>query len=382
MKSKEKGSVQKKLKEEILRLEDVLKKKEQALSIIHNISMGISRSLGLDDIVKSIVDNIYKVFEVEICSVLLLDDDNNLYIKYAVGLDKNIVLDTKLSNGESISGWVIEHREAVFVEDIEVDKRFARENNERYYTKSLISVPLYTKTRPIGVLNINNKRSKEKFSKEDFNLMKEIAIEASIAMERARLYTDLQELYVAAVKSLVYAIDMRDHYTHSHSEQVAKYAVDIAKALKLSEFEIIKIEQAAQLHDIGKIGIKDSILNKPGPLTNEEYDEMKLHSQKGAEILEPIDFLQDVAKIVRQNHERYDGSGYPDKLKGKDIVIGARVMSIADAFDTMCSERIYRKRKLTPKEALLELKRGSGTQFDPKIVEVFSRIVEKQLMGD
>ncbi|MBM3253054.1 MAG: HD domain-containing protein, partial [Candidatus Omnitrophica bacterium] len=360
-----------KLREHISKLELMLHEKEKVLFIINNISKEISKSFDLDDIVKAIVDNIYTALEIEICSILLLDDSGNLYIKYAIGLDPEIISSTKIAKGEGISGWVLEHKKAIFVDDIERDNRFAKKSDERYYTKSFISVPLYTKIGPIGVLNINNKRSKERFSIEDLRLLQEIAMEASIAIEKAKLYKSLQELYITAVKSLVYAIDMRDHYTHSHSELVAKYAVAISKGLDLEEYEAKIIEQAAQLHDIGKIGIRDSILNKPGPLTKEEFEEMKLHSTKGAEIIEPLEFLQEVAKIVRQIHERYDGKGYPDGLKGEDITIGARIIAVSDAFDTMCSERIYRKRKLTMEEAIVELKKNSGTQFDPKIVEVF-----------
>lgn len=365
-----------KLKENVLNLEVMLREKEKVLFIINSISREISKSLDLDDIVKAIVDNIYTALDIEICSILLLDESGNLYIKYAIGLTPEIISSTKIAKGEGISGWVIEQRRAVFVDDIEQNGRFAKKSSERYYTKSFISVPLYTKSGPIGVLNINNKRSRKRFSIEDFRLLEEIAIEASMAIEKAKLYKSLQELYITAVKSLVYAIDIRDHYTHSHSEQVAKYAVLVAQELNLSNPEIRMIEQAAHLHDIGKIGIKDMILNKPGPLTKEEFEEMKLHSIKGAEIIEPLEFLQDVAKIVRQIHERYDGKGYPDGIKGEDITIGARIIAVSDAFDTMCSERIYRKKKRTCNDAILELKKNCGTQFDPKVIDAFLRVIK------
>lgn len=364
-----------KLEERILRLERMLREKENVLFLINSISKEISKSLNLDDIVKSIVNNIYTALDVEICSILLLDESGSLYIKYAIGIDNNIISSTKIPRGEGVSGWVLEHKKAVFVEDVESDSRFIKRNDEKYYTKSFISIPLYTRTESIGVININNKHSRERFSIEDFELMKEIAIEASIAIEKAKLYKNLQELYIMAVKSLVYAIDMKDHYTHSHSEEVAKYVTVICKELNFEDSEIRTIEQAAQLHDIGKIGIKDSILNKPGPLTKEEFEEIKLHSTKGAEIIEPLEFLQDVAKMVRQSHERYDGKGYPDGLKGEEINIGARIIAVADSYDTMCSERVYRKRKLSKEEAMAELKNNSSTQFDPKIVEVFIKIL-------
>lgn len=192
-----------------------------------------------------------------------------------------------------------------------------------------------------------------------------------------RLYEDLRNTYMRTIKALAHAIDARDHYTHSHSENVARYAVGIAEALGLSIKEVDLIRDACELHDLGKIGIEDKILSKPSSLTPEEWIDIKKHPLTGAQILEPLTFLNGVTDLVKQHHERYDGKGYPQGLKGEQIQLGARIIHLADAYDSMVSPRAYRKVPLTKEEALTELKVNSGTQFDPKLVEVFLKIVDK-----
>lgn len=193
----------------------------------------------------------------------------------------------------------------------------------------------------------------------------------------SRLYEDLRSTYMRTIKVLAQAIDVRDHYTHSHSENVAKYAVAVAGELGLSAKEIETIREACELHDLGKIGVEDSILGKPSSLTKEEWEQIKRHPTIAAQILEPLTFLNEVIELVRQHHENYDGSGYPQGKRGEDILIGARIIHLADAFEAMCSARSYRKVPLTKEEAIEEIKKNSGIQFDPKVVEVFLRIVHK-----
>jgi len=191
------------------------------------------------------------------------------------------------------------------------------------------------------------------------------------------LYEELETTYLRTIKALAQAIDARDHYTHSHSQNVTKYAVMIAQEMKLPAKEIDRIKQASELHDLGKIGIHDYVLTKPGKLTPQEWEEVRLHSLKGAEILEPLKFLGESVKLIQQHHERYDGEGYPYCLKGESIHLGARIMAVADAFDAMISERPYRQKPLIKQEAIEEVKKNSGTQFDPQVVKAFLKITDK-----
>jgi putative two-component system response regulator len=192
----------------------------------------------------------------------------------------------------------------------------------------------------------------------------------------SRLYEDLRTTYMRTIKVLAQAIDARDHYTHSHSENVARFAVAIANHLKFPTKEIEILRQACELHDLGKIGIEDSILLKSSALTEAEWEQIRKHPIIGAQILEPLTFLNGVVDLVRQHHEHYDGSGYPEGRKGNDILVGARIIHVADAYEAMTSARSYRKTPLLKAEAILEITSHSGTQFDPKIVEVFLKVVD------
>lgn len=192
-----------------------------------------------------------------------------------------------------------------------------------------------------------------------------------------RLYEDLRSTYMRTIKALAQAIEARDHYTHSHSETVAKIAVAIAQEMKLTVKEIETIREACELHDLGKIGIEDSILLKPSGLNAQEWEQVKRHPITGAQILEPLTFLNEVIDLVRQHHEHFDGSGYPEGRKGPDILLGARIIHLADAYEAMRSARSYRKIPLTKEEAVAEIKKNTGTQFDPSVVEAFLKIVAK-----
>ena len=192
-----------------------------------------------------------------------------------------------------------------------------------------------------------------------------------------RLYEDLRSTYMRTIKVLAQAIEARDHYTRSHSENVAKYAVAIAREMKFSAKEIETIQMACELHDLGKIGVEDSILMKPSRLNDEEWKQIKRHPIIGAQILEPLTFLSEVTEMIRQHHEHFDGSGYPEGRRGEDILLSARIIHLADAYEAMTSVRSYRKTPLSKEEAVAEIKRNSGTQFDPKVVEVFLRIADK-----
>ena len=185
---------------------------------------------------------------------------------------------------------------------------------------------------------------------------------------------ELHHVYMHTIKAFASAIDFKDHYTYDHSINVVKYAVAIAHHMKLTNHEIQDIKHACQLHDLGKIGVPDYILAKHGPLSEEEWEKVKFHTLKGAEILSPLKFLDEIIKLIISHHERYNGSGYPKGLKGEKIPLGARIMLVADAFDAMTSDRPYRK-KLSIKESIEELKRNSGTQFDPEVVNAFLEVL-------
>jgi len=178
------------------------------------------------------------------------------------------------------------------------------------------------------------------------------------------------------IRALGRSVEVKDTYTEGHSARVAFYSVIIAKALFLAEDKISLIEDAAYLHDLGKIGLREEILNKSGPLEPEEWEIMRTHPEKSAVIIESLGFMADLVPMVKCHHERYDGTGYPKALKGEDIPLGARVISVADSFDAMTSNRAFRKKK-DLNYALEELTKNSGTQFDPQIAPLFVTEIKK-----
>lgn len=230
-------------------------------------------------------------------------------------------------------------------------------------------------------LMLAQRKLSQSFKEQNLSLQKQNTLLAKRIEESTknltRLYEDLRSTYMRTIKVLAQAIEARDHYTHSHSENVAKYATIIAEEMRLSLDQIEMVREACELHDLGKIGVEDSILTKTAPLTDKEWEQIKKHPQIGAQILEPLTFLSTVIELVRQHHEHYDGSGYPAGLKGEDILLGARIINLADAYEAMRSERSYRQAPLSKEEAIKEIKANRGTQFDPKVVDAFLKVTDR-----
>lgn len=181
------------------------------------------------------------------------------------------------------------------------------------------------------------------------------------------------------IESLTDILEMKDFYTRGHSHRVAEYSTLIAKELNLPYEDIFFVHMAGHLHDIGKVGISDSILNKKGSLSPEEYEIIKTHSTLGYNILKKVKGMEDMALVIKHHHERWDGRGYPDSLKEDKIPFFSRIISIADSFDAMTSSRVYRN-KLGAKQACLELIKNSGSQFDPELIKVFIKVIK--IKGD
>ncbi|MBI3995795.1 MAG: response regulator [Nitrospirae bacterium] len=203
-------------------------------------------------------------------------------------------------------------------------------------------------------------------------------LEAKVVERTAKLRDALAELelsYDNTLEALIAALDAREHETGNHSKRVAQYTVLLSESLAVPDMDRLEIYRGAFLHDIGKIGVSDIILLKPGKLSPEEWEEMRRHPLIGYNILKQVGFLGDAVKTVFSHHERFDGKGYPKRLRGEEIPVGARIFSVADAFDTMTTDRPYR-RALTYPEARDEILRCSGSQFDPRVVEAFLKMSE------
>jgi putative nucleotidyltransferase with HDIG domain len=180
-----------------------------------------------------------------------------------------------------------------------------------------------------------------------------------------------------AIFAFAKTIEMRDHYTGEHADSTVRYSTQLARALGMGQEDIDNVRKASILHDLGKVGISDKILLKKAKLTKGEFEEIKKHPQIGADIIRPIQFMQEIIPLILYHHERWDGKGYPEGLKGEGIPLGARIISIADVYQALTSDRPYRK-AFTKKEAMTILREGAGSQFDPEIVKVFLGILKKE----
>ncbi len=242
--------------------------------------------------------------------------------------------------------------------------------------KSLCISPLLVSDEPVGVLVLGEARrtTRESFDPDKLKLVNAISDQAASALRRVTLHEQLEESFVQTVLALAKAMDARDTYTQDHSQRMAAIAEVLCQKLGMDEEQIQAIRSAAALHDIGKIGVPDEILRKPGPLTSQEWDLMKRHPTIGASIVAPVIKLVHVAPIIIAHHEKFDGSGYPYGLKGEQIPLGARILAVVDAYIAITDERVYRKAR-SHKEAIAELVKYSGSQFDPTVVDAFLKLV-------
>ena len=241
---------------------------------------------------------------------------------------------------------------------------------------SVLCILLRTPRKKLGVLHLDRGPMQKPFTKDDLHLADALAAHVSAGIESAQLLRKQRELMYTTITMLAQAVEMRDEYTGNHTARVTEYAYLLGQQLELSQEELHWIKFGTPLHDIGKIGIDDAILRKPGKLTPAEFDIMKTHTTKGAKIVGQIADLGPVMPLVRSPHERWDGKGYPDGLKGQDIPRLARIVAVADAFDAMTSDRPYRA-GMPAEIAFAEVEKMRGLQFDPDVAVAFLKIRQR-----
>ncbi len=348
------------------------------LSTIHKIGLAINSTMDIDRLFNLIVRSTTSTLDAQIGYIILYDkEQQTLNVT-------NLISNGKLSaphqaikiKETSTSAWVINNRQPLLIADINQAPQFARISELGYERKTLICAPLMVKDEIIGTISVVNKSDNSQFYAFELEMLTTIAAQAAIAIKNATLYDEQQQTYLNTIQALVTAIEASDSYTKGHSERVTRYSVAIGSRLELSSDRLQILERAAILHDIGKIGIDLSLLHKEGKLSSHDVNELHLHPVIGMNILEPIDFLKDVRTCIGQHHERYDGMGYPYRIKHVDQLLESRIICVADAFDAMTSDRPYRK-ALTLDAAIAELSENSGTQFDPAIVEIFTSILDE-----
>ncbi len=343
------------------------------LSLIQELGKAINSSLDLDSVLNYFIDMTTRITESDRATLMLYDDvGDSLYVEVHRGFEDQNVEEIRLKMGEGVAGRAAQVRRPMRVLNTGQNPDYKElPGVARKADLTLISAPLVNKDNLVGVINCERLLSKKgPFTVENLDLLETLASQASIAIENARLYHNLLNVYLETIRSLAAAIDAKDSYTHGHSRRVTDLSVGLALEMSLAKTEVDTIRHASLLHDVGKIGISEQILLKPGKLTDDEFETIKSHPHIGAGILNSIEFLKRVCEIIKHHHERYDGRGYPAGLTGDEIPLGSRIICVADSFDAITSHRPYRK-PLTFDEASAEIQRCAGSQFDPAVVQAF-----------
>ena len=371
--------VNKAFKKMVHKRSEKLKVANEELKDIYELGNSLICSLDVDKVLQSIATIVPKLLKASGCIVRVANEsETELRVEAAYGVSSAFQEEARLMPmGEGVSGRVAKTRLIIKVADIfeEDHLKYYRECS-REGMRSLIAAPIIFRNKILGVI-IAFSREVRHYNGLESNLLSTFAAHAAIALNNAIQHNKINLNYYNTMVTLVKAMEAKDHYTCGHSERVTSYALKIAKRSNLSKEDMQLLLYAGRLHDIGKIAIPDFILKKTGVLTPSEKAEIKAHPAKGIEMIINLKFLKECFPLILHHHERYDGKGYPDRLKGEQIPFLARILSIADAFDAMTSERPYRK-GLAINKAIEEIKKNSQTQFDPRLAESFLKMLEEQ----
>ncbi|HEY3248728.1 MAG TPA: HD domain-containing phosphohydrolase [bacterium] len=356
------------------RVEEQVRYRSIATSKVFEASEAVLSSLDVGHVLRSAVETGARLsWHAGAALLFLVDETQHLRFKSSWGLDPAPAEGTRFSVLEPIVGEASAIRRVAVTA---VHGILPTRDGPVAGFRSACAIPLHTEGGSVGVLVLLSQKGPEAF-REEVPILEYYARQAAMAIDNARLYQQVKDLFVSSISALAEAVDAKDAYTHGHSEDLANLVTLVAQQMRLSPREEEKIRLAGLLHDVGKIGIPDNILRKPGRLNASERAIMMSHASLGASILDKPGPLQELAGIVRHHHEWYDGRGYPDGLRGNQIPIGAAILAAADAFDAMTSHRAYHTARGVD-VALAELRANAGTQFNPEVVDALDRVIERE----
>lgn len=355
------------------RLEENVRSLELAKKTLHSVMSrvghGISNMQNIDSFLELILETVTKALTGKSSIILVYDKvDRELEVKMAFGTQEEAerIKPIKISEGSRLHEILKTKGPRVFHEPFP-------EFNTKYYKKFVdvpfICSPLLVKDKVKGLMIVNHSDPNGKFDNDEINLFFNLASQTAVAIENSVLSHDMEKTYFETISALALAVDAKDRYSRGHLDRVANYCVQIARKLGLDEDDVKTLRDAARLHDLGKIGIPDEVLLKPGSLNDQEWVLMKRHPEIGETIIKPITSLRHLCDLVRHHHEKLDGTGYPDGLKGEEIAPLVRIMTVADIYDAITTDRPYRDR-MTVDEACAELRKMKD-QLDQDIVEAF-----------
>ena len=354
-------------KKEVEELNKQLKKRIRHQAILYNIIDSLSRIKRSEDLYQYLVKKAIESCNAQKACFMLYDPVNFSFLSLAQQGIEGLKIGVQVNLNENSGS------PAVIGNDL-VSSYFGDSTGKSISLKDTVSnngfmsVPFKIREEPFGVLLVGKDKGERGFDREDKFILDFLAEKAALNIENMALYDNLNQSLIASLLSLISAIEAKDPYTREHSSRVTEYSLRIVKEMgdDIGDWEMLK--SIGPLHDIGKIGINDGILNKPGGLTKEEYAEIKTHPVIGVNIVSPLGLDDKELSIIRNHHERWDGTGYPDGLEKDNTPLLARILAVADAFDAMNSNRAYRK-GMPLSVCLQELTDNSGSQFDPEVVE-------------
>jgi signal transduction histidine kinase/HD-GYP domain-containing protein (c-di-GMP phosphodiesterase class II) len=332
----------------------------------------------LRQLLRSCAEMIAEVMDARIVSLMFYTEDaSELQIRAAVGLDTDVVARSRVKAGSSIAGWVAQTAENLLVNDIENDRRFRRLNHPQYESKSLLCVPLRVEGETVGVVNVSSRPGGPRFDRDDLSLLVAISKRVGTAIERARVAQSSEagdlESTLQTIRTVIRAKRMS---ALKSSRRGFKLATELGRRLGLSEEDLEVLGYVARVHDVGMLALGSDLLESARRLSSEERDAVTRHPQEGIRVLRPIEFASKVNEIILAHHEHWDGHGYPRGLAGDEIPLGARILAVVDAFESMTIGRPYRD-ALPEAEARVEIGRNAGTQFDPRVCAAFDAVIEE-----
>ena len=339
---------------------------QRRLLAVYAANEAIASARELGRVFETVLNQVFRLLNASNGVILLKKpEENALYPAYEQSAEPG--------SGVSYSHTIVERAfrqaEAVITNNAFDDSRFrAGVSIIAHNIRSAICVPLLHQSECLGVIYVDSHGRQNAFTESDLQLLVALAGPAATAIKNAQYFELLQQAYEDTLVVLANAIELRDHYTVGHTWRVTHFAMAIARELGWDEEKIKEVRMGGVMHDVGKIAVDNAILSKPGPLTEEEFAKMKVHPERGADLLRDVKVLQPLIPYCLYHHERWDGKGYPFGLKGEEIPIEGRLIAVADTFDAMTSTRPYRK-GLPPEVAFKEIIKGRGIQFDPDIVD-------------
>jgi len=356
------------------------REKYNAGLMLQKLSETTASLLDLDQLTDLVLRELMNTLHIEGSAILVKGSDSgNFSVISELGHNQMVLTDFRADH--PIIRWLSKNDQTISKKELIFNPVFKslwiNEKMELEKFQAELFVPLNAKGEFVGLLIVGPKRSSQPYTQDDQLILSALANQTAVAIANARLYDELEETFVQTISALANAIDIRDTYTSSHSQRIANWAAATGRHLDFSPEEIRTLYWGGLLHDIGKIGIPDEILSKPTKLDETEWELIKKHTIMGASLVAPIRKISNVAPIIEYSHERYDGLGYPHGIKGTDIPIGARIISVVDSFSAMRDERPYKKPYSFDK-AVDELKRNAGSMYDPKIVKAFLNVLETE----